>query len=194
MNYTEITRLIETHPACANKEISKDALLQMIADAKAFSILQNILKSSSAQTIKRPTKKVTRKRGKKAKLHFTISKKEISTMSNKNIFACQDHIIPYRFHKGVYEARYRRNGLNVFACAKDFNVMKAKFLEKFRYALNNGFFTIPNTQLYNPQYTYTQIKQSGREHHIAFTVYMEQWLKLKEKTTKPSTYKEYERV
>ena len=48
----------------------------------------------------------------------------------RNIFACADRLIPYRFHKGVYEAHYRRDGFKVFACAKDFKEMKRKFAAK----------------------------------------------------------------
>ena len=43
---------------------------------------------------------------------FKLSTKEILSMPNKaqKLFAFEDKLIPYRFHKGVFEAHYRRNG------------------------------------------------------------------------------------
>ena len=54
----------------------------------------------------------------------------------RRIFACEDRIIPYRFHKGVYEAHYRRDGFKVFACAKDFKEMREKFTAKLLEQMN----------------------------------------------------------
>lgn len=51
-------------------------------------------------------------------------------MPNKiqKIFVCGDKLISYRYHKGVFEAHYRRNGLNIYASSKDFQEMRRKFL------------------------------------------------------------------
>ena len=55
----------------------------------------------------------------------------------RKIFACEDRIIPYRFHKGVYEAHYRRDGFKVFACAKNFDEMRKKFIAKLLEQMND---------------------------------------------------------
>src|SRR5699024_5475962 len=88
------------------------------------------LPASTKETV--PQSAVAMTLGRKPRPGFTLSKKEIKSMPEKyrNIFACADRLIPYRFHKGVYEAHYRRDGFKVFACAKDFKEMKRKFAAK----------------------------------------------------------------
>ena len=95
-------------------------VLQMAADSVTLEMLKGLLapNKSNAAPVQGETAKTL---GRKSKPGFTLSKKEIKSMPEKyrKIFACEDRIIPYRFHKGVYEAHYRRDGFNVFACAKE---------------------------------------------------------------------------
>ena len=92
----------------------------MAADSVTLEMLKGLLAAnkSNAASVQGETAKTL---GRKSKPGFTLSKKEIKSMPEKyrKIFACEDRIIPYRFHKGVYEAHYRRDGFKVFACAKD---------------------------------------------------------------------------
>lgn len=49
-----------------------------------------------------------------------FNKQELKQMplKYKNLFACEDKIVKYRFHNGVYEARYRRDGFNIAVSSK----------------------------------------------------------------------------
>ena len=104
----------------------------------------------------------------------------------RKIFACEDRIIPYRFHKGVYEAHYRRDGFKVFACAKDFKQMREKFTAKLLEQMN-GEMPLPA----NPKRkeTVAPVHSDAR-----FAEYLNEWLEIKRKTCKESTCKEYERL
>ena len=114
------------------------------------------------------------------KIKFT--EKEIKTMPQKyrHIFAYNSEIVTYRIHKGVYEARYRRNGFNIEVCSISFEVMKQKFIQKLHDHANG----IPTKQ---PR----QRRRTAQT--VTFSEYGEEWLKIKEQTTKPSTFKEYVR-
>ena len=99
----------------------------------------------------------------------------------RKIFACENRIIPYRFHKGVYEAHYRRDGFKVFACAKDFNQMRKRFTEKLLAQMNGEMPVI-------------SIEKAKPYRAALFRDYLNEWLEIKRKTCKPSTCKEYERL
>ena len=103
----------------------------------------------------------------------------------RRIFACEDRIIPYRFHKGVYEAHYRRDGFKVFACAKDFKEMREKFTAKLLEQMNGE----------RPLPMPSKGKEAAPGHSDArFADYLQEWLEIKRKTCKESTVKEYERL
>ena len=114
------------------------------------------------------------------KIKFT--EKEIQQMPQKyrHIFAYNNEIVTYRIHKGTFEARYRRNGFNIEVCSVSFEVMKQKFIQKLHDHANG----IPTKQ---PR------KRRRTAQTITFAEYAEEWLKIKEQTTKPSTFKEYRR-
>ena len=100
-------------------------------------------------------------------------------MTNKycNIFALGNKIVSYRQKKnGVYEARYHRNGIDVEVSSKDLNVLKQKFIA----ALNN----LAATGSVRDRSCYT----------VRFNDFAASWLALKEKTTKPLTFREYKRL
>lgn len=164
-------------------------ILQMAAESITLSTLQSLLPNVQ-QAQAKPSAHRKKVRGKSAKIGFKLTKKElkeIPTMYNK-IFAYNDLIIPYRFHKGVYEAHYRGKGLDVFACAKDFNEMKRKFIAKLAELEEKG--VLPVTLRQQPEPPQPEVKGST----ALFDNYVDQWLEIKKKTTKPSTYKEYERM
>lgn len=103
----------------------------------------------------------------------------------RKIFACEDRIIPYRFHKGVYEAHYRRDGFNVFACAKNFDEMRKKFSAKLLEAMHGAA-----PEPYEAQ----KEKRTANVRKALFSDYLKEWLDIKQKTCKESTVKEYERL
>ncbi len=99
----------------------------------------------------------------------------------RNIFAYNSEIISYRFHNGVYEARYRKNGFNIEVSSADFEIMKRRFIQKLHDHANGK----PTKQ---PRRSKRRTAQT-----VLFAEYGEEWLKIKEQTTKPSTFKEYRR-
>lgn len=95
----------------------------------------------------------------------------------RNIFAHGDKIVSYRQKKnGVYEARYHRNGIDVEVSSKDLAALKQKFVD----ALNN----LAKTGSVKAKSYYT----------VRFNDFAKSWLTLKEKTTKPLTFREYKRL
>ena len=169
---------------------AKDALtakvLKMAADSVTLETLKALLSPASTKEAV-PQGAVAMTLGRKSKPGFTLSKKEIKRMPEKyrRIFACEDRIIPYRFHKGVYEAHYRRDGFKVFACAKDFKKMREKFTAKLLEQMNGE----------RPLPMPSKGKEAAPGHSDArFADYLREWLEIKRKTCKESTVKEYERL
>ncbi len=168
----------------------KDALtakvLKLAADSVTLETLKALLSpASTKETV--PQGAVALTLGRKSRPGFTLSKKEIKSMPEKyrNIFACADRLIPYRFHKGVYEAHYRRDGFKVFACAKDFKEMKRKFAAKLLAQM---------TDEHAPPVPDPRPIHSGLHSKARFAEYLNEWLEIKRKTCKESTCKEYERL
>ena len=162
-------------------------VLQMAADSVTLETLKGLLapNKSNAAPVQGETAMTL---GRKSKPGFTLSKKEIKSMPEKyrKIFACEDRIIPYRFHKGVYEAHYRRDGFKVFACAKDFKQMREKFTEKLLEQMS-GQGSLPISP--KRKETAATVHSNAR-----FAEYLNEWLEIKRKTCKESTCKEYERL
>ena len=183
MNYKELQKLneiIETLKATPNA----DENIQFVLDLAEGSIKTNVINEllSKKKNSKQKQRKVL-KIQKGGILKFT--KKEIDKMplQYKNIFACEDKIITYRFHNGVYEARYRRDGFNIEVSSKQIETMKRKFIQALHEYSNN----------IKPCTKNTRVKKRSA-HTITFSEYGEEWLKIKEQTTKSSTYKEYARL
>ena len=109
-----------------------------------------------------------------------FNKKELSTMPKKfqDIFIIDNKIVKYRHYKGLFQARYRRDGLCIEVAAKTYEEMKQRFIAK----LNE-----------KAQISPTPAPQEEKSADILFSTYGREWLKIKEQTTKSSTYKEYER-
>ncbi len=183
MNYKQLQQLneiienLKTHP-------HSDENIQFVLDLADNSVQTETLKELISKTKKKsPTK------GKICKIQeggiWNLSKKEIQKMPlhYQNIFACEDKIITYRFHNGVYEARYRREGFNIEVSSKQLETMKRKFIQALHdYA--NGLKSCPKKAP----------SKRRSAHAITFAEYGEEWLKIKEQTTKPSTFKEYSRL
>ena len=162
-------------------------VLQMAADSVTLETLKALVAPSRSSGEPVPSGEVAKTLGRKSRSGFTLSKKEIKRMPEKyrRIFACEDRIIPYRFHKGVYEAHYRRDGFKVFACAKDFKKMREKFTAKLLEQMNGE----------RPLPMPSKGKEAAPGHSDArFADYLREWLEIKRKTCKESTVKEYERL
>ena len=162
-------------------------VLQMAADSVTLETLKALVAPNRSSGEPVPNGEVAKTLGRKSRSGFTLSKKEIKRMPEKyrRIFACEDRIIPYRFHKGVYEAHYRRDGFKVFACAKDFKEMREKFTAKLLEQMNGErLLPMPSKR-----------KETAPVHSDArFADYLKEWLEIKRKTCKESTVKEYERL
>lgn len=150
-------------------------ILNLLAESMAFSKLREVLPSVTKQQIqkKQQQKNQTRKNG----IKFT--QKEINEMPLKyrNVFAQGDKLVSYRQKpNGVYEARYHRDGIHIEVSSKDMFALKKKFIE----ALHN--------------YAETGCSKAKTQHTVLFNNFAKTWLLLKEKTTKPATFKEYKRL
>ena len=120
----------------------------------------------------------------KDKNGFKLTKQEIKTMPEhiRKIFIANNYIVNYRItSNGYFEARIRRKGMYIEASGRDFETMRRRFLDRL-----------------SACYTATAApEEPAKEERTAKTVffadYAREWLKIKEQTTKPSTFKEYER-
>lgn len=147
--------------------------------------IATILKMASADNA--DGRKTSAKKGQKTEkekksgiLKFT--KKEISQMSAamRNYFKYNNVYVKYRYIRGMFQARYRRDGKRIEVASMDFEMMKERFIEKF----NEAYSTDPK---------YAEKLPLPAAQTVTFAVCAENWLKIKERTTKPSTYKEYVR-
>lgn len=121
----------------------------------------------------------------KGKNGFKLTKQEIKTMpeSIRKIFIANNYIVNYRItSNGYFEARIRRKGMYIEASGRDFETMRKRFMDRFA-----AFYEHPPVQ---PAETPAVVPTAKA---VLFGDYGREWLKIKEQTTKPSTFKEYER-
>ena len=121
----------------------------------------------------------------KGKNGFKLTKQEIKTMpeSIRKIFIANNYIVNYRItSNGYFEARIRRKGMYVEASGRDFETMRKRFMDRL-----SAFYAQPMIT------TETTASSVPTAKTVLFGDYGREWLKIKEQTTKPSTFKEYER-
>lgn len=121
----------------------------------------------------------------KGKNGFKLTKQEIKTMpeSIRKIFIANNYIVNYRItSNGYFEARIRRKGMYIEASGRDFETMRKRFMDRFA-----AFYEHPPVQ---PAETPAVVPTAKA---VLFGDYGREWLKIKEQTTKSSTFKEYER-
>lgn len=140
-------------------------------------------------SIKKTMDEIARTREKvseKGKNGFQFTKQEIKAMPEhiRKIFIANNYIVNYRItSNGYFEARVRRKGMNIEASGRDFETMRSRFLQRL-----SAFYERPPVQpTEEPPAPVPTAKT------VLFGEYGKEWLKIKEQTTKPSTYKEYER-
>ena len=117
---------------------------------------------------------------------FKLTKQEIKTMPEhiRKIFIANNYIVNYRItSNGYFEARIRRKGMYIEASGRDFETMRKRFMDRLA-----AFYERPLIlQIEEPPAPTVTAKA------VLFGDYGREWLKIKEQTTKPSTFKEYER-
>lgn len=104
----------------------------------------------------------------------------------RKIFIANNYIVNYRITpNGYFEARIRRKNFYVEASARDFETMRRRFMERL-----TACFTLSKQES-----APTHKRSQPEPKHLLplFTDFAEQWLKVKESTTKPLTFKEYKR-
>ena len=117
---------------------------------------------------------------------FKLTKQEIKTMpeSVRKIFIANNYIVNYRItSNGYFEARIRRKGMYIEASGRDFETMRNRFMDRLAAFYEHP----PIQQIEEPPTPIVTAKA------VLFGDYGREWLKIKEQTTKPSTFKEYER-
>ena len=122
----------------------------------------------------------------KGKNGFKLTKQEIKTMpeSIRKIFIANNYIVNYRItSNGYFEARIRRKGMYIEASGRDFETMRKRFMDRL-----SAFYERPPIQQIEEPPTPVPTAKT-----MLFGTYGREWLKIKEQTTKPSTFKEYER-
>ena len=120
----------------------------------------------------------------KGKNGFQFTKQEIKAMPEhiRKIFIANNYIVNYRItSNGYFEARVRRKGMYIEASGRDFETIRRRFMDK----LSACYTTIAAPE--------EPAKKERTAKTVFFADYTREWLKIKERTTKPSTFKEYER-
>lgn len=188
MNQEQLTTLLNVIKSTPDNSES-DKLIANVLKLAADSITLDTLKelTSSGQRlpqVQSPANKKPPVKGNKENdsdetfgiLHF--SKKELSTMPKKfqQSFIMDNKIVKFRYHQGLFHARYRRDGYNIEVASKDFDTMKRKFMLRLC-----GQYETPNRQPKAPKIPF-------------FGDYGESWLETKKATTKGSTHAEYARM
>lgn len=166
MNYQQLHEILDIFKDIPDAE-RRDKAVQLMLNAASEDItLEKLIKL----TANRERKADSEGFGTSGPIKFT--KKEINAMSDylKKLFTINDKIVTYRTTKdGYYQARFRRDGYNIEVAAKDFETMKRKFLAKL-----------------------SEVEREKRNHgYPLFRDFIAEWLKIKRRTVKESTYKSY---
>ena len=140
MNQEQLTTLLNVIKATPNNP-EADKVIAGVLKLAADSITLDTLKELTATgkplpQVEPPANKKTPVKGRKENdsdenfgiIHFT--KKEISTMPKnfQQSFIMDNKIVKFRYHQGLFHARYRRDGYNIEVASKDFDTMKRKFM------------------------------------------------------------------
>ena len=165
-----------------NKELNKvlEGIKYVPNENERDEITQIILKAANDSITLKKLKKMTAIVGKgessdleqiRTRAFIKFSKKEINKMPDRyqKIFIIEDKMVSFRFHNGSYHARYRRKGYNIEVCAKSFELMKNKFIDR----LNK----IERERALNQFPTFGE--------------FLTEWLAVKKRTVKETTYKSY---
>ena len=190
MNQTEIRNIFKAIHTADIGENEREAAVASVLNLASQAFSKEILGSlrsaeASGEIRRRKREKVPQvKAYGTAEKGLTFTKKEIKSMPEKyrKVFACGDVIVPYRLRTDdVYEARLRRKDIHIEVSAKNFDQLKKKFL----FAMNKSA---------QPEEIHEEAHSFRPAGGVLFKDYVKEWLSVKEKTVKPSTFKEYVRL
>ena len=165
MKDQELAKVLQCLEEIPNEQSRADAM-EIVLKAAAESITMERLKKISSF---REEKKI---QGKEHG-YIKFKKKEIESMPDnlKKLFVIEEKIVTYRFMRGMYQARFRRDGYSIEVASKDFDIMKQKFLEKLKEA--------------------EEMMEKASNRYPKFSEFLQEWLAIKKQTVKESTYKSY---
>ena len=165
MKDQELAKVLQCLEEIPNEKSRADAM-EIVLKAAAESITMERLKKISSF---REEKKI---QGKEHG-YIKFKKKEIESMPDnlKKLFVVEEKIVTYRFMRGMYQARFRRDGYSIEVASKDFEIMKQKFLEKLKKA--------------------EEMMEKTSNRYPKFGEFLKEWLAIKKQTVKESTYKSY---
>ena len=145
-------------------------LVQYAPEEEQNELATLLAKAASTKTVQR---KVTDENKLAERGSITFTKKELSQMSDdtRKLFVYNNNIVRYRYYRGMYHARFHRDGYAIEVASKDFDVMK------------NKFFAALMEQTANKPSKTPLMKN-----------YLMQWLAEKKPTLKEGTYKGYENL
>lgn len=183
MQQKQLTDLLQFIKNTNNDQIDLAAMiLKLAADSITLETLRSLAGSEKVlSAVSGKKENEVSEEEKTGTLSFT--KKELESMpkSFQKTFIYDNRIVKFRYYRGLFQARYRRNGYNIEVASKDFDTMKKKFIEKLI-----GQAEVQDIPVSAPQ------RRTAK--NVLFAEYAQEWLKLKEQTTKPSTFKEYSRM
>lgn len=190
MEQEELTGLVQIiKTAGRDNDEYAAAILKLAADSIALEAIKGL--PSAVATPFPDTGKKKKELSEEEKIGLlTFTKKELELMpkSFQKAFICDNRIVKFRYYNGLFQARYRREGFNIEVSSKSFEAMKEKFIRKLRESSSE-----------TPQETHSGFDIKPYSHKrakfdISFEDYSKEWLDIKERTTKQSTFKEYKRM
>lgn len=154
-------------------------ILKLAADSITLETLRSL--SPPERTVRGTRTDRRSEEEKTGTLSFTKKELECMPKSFQKAFIVDNRIVKFRFYQGLFQARYRKQGYNIEVASKDFETMKKKFIEKL-----TGEAEIKELPAADPK------RRTAK--NILFADYATEWLKIKEQTTKPTTFREYSRM
>jgi integrase len=159
MTQKELNKLlnfISSHPSEHSDELTA-IVLRLAAECAA---------------IKAQTTKPIKQESAKEKCFLKFTNREIDSMpeSIKILLIYNEKAITYRFHKGVYQTRYRRDGYKIEVSSRDLNTLKSKLISEL-----------------------AKNKPTPKEnkHYPFIKDFFNDWLAIKKVAVKDTTFKSY---
>lgn len=123
MDQTKLFNSINGDPDSGSMQLLSDTIAKAAASAAVAAV--------RAALSELPLPQLTEKSKSKTKT-IKFTKQELNTMSAKlkNYFIYRNKIVRYRYHKGVFEINYRRDGIQLYVAAKDLNTLKIRFVNE----------------------------------------------------------------
>ena len=110
---------------------SDNGSMQLLSDTIAKAAASAAVAAFRAALSEAPLPQATEMPKQKTRM-IKFTKQELNTMSKRlrNYFIYRNKIVRYRFHKGVFEINYRRDGIQLYVGAKDVNTLKVRFVNE----------------------------------------------------------------